>query len=152
MARLRITCGDLREENAVLVRKAAADPEDLKWLIYFRAPTSETQVLALVRHGLVLLLARDPSFCGRESVTTWASQPGTDWRAFRVDFVGRNLAGFRATMKEAYVAARLNAKVVTTQQPPNVTMYRQLPKGPRLFRGTLEELEDALRQALAFLA
>jgi len=39
--------------------------QELKWLIYFRAPASKAQVLAIVRDGLALLFDKDPLFRGR---------------------------------------------------------------------------------------
>ena len=120
----------------------------MKWLLYFRAPASKAQVLAVVRAGLVALFTKDPSFCGRECATFWAVQERSDWQAFRIDYVGHKLAAFRAAMKVAYATARLPAREVRTTQPPSVTLYRQLPQVPPLFAGTLEELADALQDAM----
>ena len=96
----------------------------------------------------MVLFAKDPSFCGRECATFWAVQEHSDWQAFRIDYVGRKLAAFRAAMKVARVAARLPAKEVRTTQPPSVTLYRQLPDVPPLFAGTLEELAAVLQDAM----
>jgi len=151
----------LRVENAELRRQLrdhgiahAPEPAELKWLLYFRAPASKAQVLSIVREGLAALFAKDPSFRGRDCATSWAVQERSTWAAFRIDYVGANLQGFRAAMKKAYVAARLPASEVATTQPTNVTLYRQLPNVPPLFEGTLEELSVALQEALeqVFLA
>ena len=123
-------------------------PAELKWLIYFRAPATKAQVLAVVREGLVLLFAKDPSFRRRECATFWAAQERPDWQAFRVDYVGFKLAAFRAAMKAAHANAQLPANDVRTTQPPSVTLYRQLPHVPPLSTGTLEELAGALQDAM----
>ena len=96
----------------------------------------------------MVLFAKDPSFCGRECATFWAAQERSDWRAFRIDYVGHKLAAFRTAMKAAHVAARLPAREVRTTQPPSVELYRQLPQVPPLFSGTLEELAGALQDAM----
>ncbi len=54
-------------------------PTELKWLIYFRAPASKAQVLAIVREGLAALLAKDPSFRTRECATFWVAQERPNW-------------------------------------------------------------------------
>ena len=123
-------------------------PPELKWLSYFREPASKAQVLTIVREGLVALFAKDPSFCGRECATFWAAQEHSDWKAFRIDYVGHKLPTFRAAMKVAYAAARLPAKEVRTTQPPSVALYRQLPRLPSLFAGTLEDLAGALQDPM----
>ena len=106
------------------------------------------QVLAIVRDGLTALLAQDPSFRSYDCLTSWAAQEDSTWEAFRVDYVGANLKGFRAAMKKAYVTARLPASEVRTTQPATVALYRQLPPMPPLFTGTLEELAGALQDAM----
>ena len=121
---------------------------ELKWLIYFRAPASKAQVLAIVREGLVALLAKDLSFGTRECATFWAAQERSNWQAFRIDYVGFKLAAFRAAMKAAHAEAQLPANAVRTTQPPSVALYRQLPEVPPLFSGTLEELAAALQDAM----
>ena len=123
-------------------------PAELKWLIYFRAPATKAQVLAVVREGLVLLFAKDPSFRGRECATFWAAQGRSNWQAFRIDYVGFKLAAFRAAMKAAHADAQVPANAVRTTQPPSVTLYRQLPDVPPLSTGTLEELAGALQDAM----
>ena len=123
-------------------------PAELRWLIYFRAPATKAQVLAVVRAGLVLLFAKDPSFRGRECATFWAAQERPDWQAFRIDYVGFKLATFRAVMKAALANAQLPANDVRTTQPPLVALYRQLPQVPPLSTGTLEELAGALQDAM----
>ena len=105
-------------------------------------------MLSIVREGLVALFAKEPSFRGRECTTFWATQERSGWQAFRVDYVGHKLAAFRTAMKAAYSAAQLPASEVRTTQPPSVTLYRQLPQVPPLFTGTLEELADALQDAM----
>ncbi len=107
------------------------------------------QVLAIVRDGLTALLAQDPSFRSYDCFTSWAAQEGSStWEAFRVDYVGANLKGFRAAMKKAYVTARLPASEVRTTQPASVALYRQLPPVPPLFAGPLEALASALQDAM----
>ena len=130
-------------------------PNELKWLIYFRAPASQeqgrvmkAQVLAVVRAGLEALFAKDPSFRGHECATFWAAQERPDWQAFRIDYVGFKLAAFRTAMKAAHANAQLPANAVRTTQPPSVSLYRQLPEVPPLFSGRLEELASALRDAI----
>ena len=123
-------------------------PAELKWLIYFRAPASKAQVLAVVHAGLAALFAKDPSFRGRECATFWAAQERPDWQAFRIDYVGFNLPAFRAAMKAAHASAQLPANAVRTTQPPSVALYRRLPEVPPLSTGTLEELAAALRDAM----
>ena len=123
-------------------------PAELKWLIYFRAPASKAQVLAVVRAGLEALLAKDPSFRGHECAASWAAQERPDWQAFRIDYVGFKLAAFRAAMKAAHADAQLPANTVRTTQPPSVTLYRQLPEVPPLSTGTLEELAGALQDSM----
>ena len=49
-------------------------PTELKYLMYFRAPARKTQVLAIVREGLIALFAKDPLFRARECATFWAAQ------------------------------------------------------------------------------
>ena len=103
---------------------------ELKWLIYFRVPAQEQagalkgRVLAIVRDGLVALLAKDPAFRTRECATSWAAQEHPDWQAFRIDYVGFKLAVFRAAMKAAHADAQVPANEVRTTQPPAVTLYR----------------------------
>ena len=123
-------------------------PTELKWLIYFRAPATKAQVLAVVRAGLVALFAKDPSFRRRECATFWAAQERPNWQAFRIDYVGFKLATFRAAMKAAHENAQLPANAVRTTQPPLVALYRQLPQVPPLSTGTLEELAGALQDAM----
>ena len=105
-------------------------------------------MLAIVRDGLVDLLAKDPAFRTRECATSWAAQEHPNWQAFRIDYVGFNLTAFRAAMKAAHADAQVPANEVRTTQPPSVTLYRQLPEVPPLFTGTLEELAAALRDAM----
>ena len=100
----------LRIENEELRRQLDSHgiqrmPNELKWLIYFRAPASKAQVLAIVRSGLTALFAKNPSFRGCECATFWAAQELSDWRAFRVHYVGFKLAAFRAAMKAAHSEA-----------------------------------------------
>jgi len=87
---------------------------ELKWLIYFRAPASKAQVLAIVREGLVALLAKDLSFGTRECATFWATQERPNWQAFRIDYVGFKLVTFRAAMKAAHTDAQLPVNAVRT--------------------------------------
>ena len=105
-------------------------------------------MLAVVRAGLDLLLAKDPSFRGHECATFWAAQERPDWQAFRIDYVGFKLTAFRAAMKAAHADAQLPGNAVRTTQPPSVSLYRQLPQVPPLFSGKLEELATALRDAM----
>ena len=93
-------------------------PDELRWLIYFRAPASKAQVLAVVHAGLAALFAKDPSFRGRECATFWAAQERPDWQAFRIDYVGFKLAAFRSAMKAAHTDAQLPANAARTTQPP----------------------------------
>ena len=123
-------------------------PNELKWLLYFRAPVSKAQVLAIVRSGLAALFAKDPSFRGYECATFWAAEELSDWRAFRIDYAGFKLAAFRTAMKAAHAEAQLPANRVRTTQPPSVSLYRQLPQVPPLSTGTLEELASALQDAM----
>ena len=100
----------LRIENEGLRRQLDSHgvqrmPNELKWLLYFRAPVSKAQVLAIVRSGLTALFAKNPSFRGCECATFWAAQELSDWRAFRVHYVGFKLAAFRAAMKAAHSEA-----------------------------------------------
>ena len=148
LAHLRIENEELRRQ---LDRERRGDPRmpaELKWLIYFRAPATKAQVLAVVRAGLVALFAKDPSFRRRECATFWAAQERPNWQAFRVDYVGFKLAAFRAAMKAAHADAQVPANAVRTTQPPSVTLYRQLPDVPPLSTGTLEELAGALQDAM----
>ena len=140
----------LRIENEELRRQLDSHgiqrmPNELKWLIYFRAPASNAQVLAIVRSGLAALFAKDPSFRGHECATFWAAEERSDWRAFRVHYVGFKLAAFRTAMKAAHADAQLPANRVRTTQPSSVALYRQLPEVPPLFAGTLEELAGILQ-------
>ena len=121
---------------------------ELKWLLYFKEPISRQQVMSIVSAGLAALFARDPSFRGRPCATSYAAQAGSDWRAFRVDFVGGRLVVLRKAMKAALANAHLPAAEIGTQQPPRVTLYRQPPELPPMFEGTLAELERALREAV----
>ena len=121
---------------------------ELRWLLYFRAPTARQQVMAVVSAGLAALFARDPSFRGRQCATSYARQDGSAWEAFRVDFVGARLPVLRKAMKAALADAHLPPAEISTQQPPRVTLYRQLPELPPMFEGTLAELERALRDAV----
>ena len=105
-------------------------------------------MLTVVRAGLEMLLAKDPSFCGHECAAFWAAQERPDWQAFRIDYVGFKLAAFRGAMKAAHANAQLPANAVHTTQPPSVSLYRQLPEVPPLFSGRLEELAAALRDAM----
>ena len=105
-------------------------------------------MLAVVRAGLAALFAKDPSFRGRECATFWAAQERPDWQAFRIDYVGFNLAAFRTVMKAALADAELPASAVRTTQPPSVALYRQLPEVPPVSTGTLEELAGALQDAM----
>ena len=141
----------LRIENEGLRRQLDRDqrmPTELKWLIYFRAPASKAQVLAVVCVGLRALFAKDPSFRTRECATFWAAQERPDWQAFRIDYVGFKLAVFRTAMKAAHADAQLPANAVRTTQPPSVSLYRRLPEAPPLSTGTLEELASALQDAM----
>ena len=148
IAHLRVENEELRRQLRDHGIEQVPEPAELKWLIYFRAPASKAQVLAVVREGLAALFAREPSFRGRECATFWAAQERSGWQAFRVDYVGHKLAAFRTAMKAAHAAARLPASEVRTTQPPSVTLYRQLPQVPPLFAGTLEELAGALQDAM----
>ena len=148
IAHLRVENAELRRQLRDRGMEQVPEPAELKWLIYYRAPASRAQVLAVVREGLAALFAKEPSFRGIECATFWATQEHSDWKAFRIDYVGHNLATFRAAMKAAYAAARLPAKEVRTTQPPSVALYRQLPQLPALFAGTLEELAAALQDAM----
>ena len=105
-------------------------------------------MLAVVRAGLDLLLAKDPSFRGHECATSWAAQERPDWQAFRIDYVGFKLTAFRAAMKAAHADAELPGNAVRTTQPTSVSLYRQLPQVPPLFSGKLEDLAAALRDAM----
>ncbi len=96
----------------------------------------------------MVLFAKDPSFCGRECATFWAAQEGTDWQAFRIDYVGFNIAAFRAAMKAAHADANVPIHEIRTTQPPKVSLYRQLPEVPPLSTRTLEELAAALQDAM----
>jgi hypothetical protein len=75
-------------------------------------------VLVIVRAGLEMLFARDPSFRRHDCAASWAVQERPDWRAFRIDYVGFKLAAFRAAMKAAHADAQLPANEVRTTQPP----------------------------------
>ena len=75
-------------------------------------------MLTVVRAGLEMLLAKDPSFRGHECATFWATQECPDWQAFRIDYVGFKLAAFRSAMKAAHTAAQLPANAARTTQPP----------------------------------
>ena len=148
LAHLRIENEGLRRQ---LDREKRGDQRmlaELKWLIYFRAPASKAQVLAIVREGLVALFAKDPSFRGRECATFWATQERSNWQAFRIDYVGFKLATFRATMKAVHADAQLPANAVRTTQPPSVSLYRQLPQVPPLSTGTLGDLAGALQHSM----
>ena len=123
-------------------------PNELKYLLYFRAPATKAQVLAIVREGLVALFAKDPLFRARECATFWAAQERSDWQAFRIDYVGFNIAAFRAAMKAAHADAHVPIQEIRTTQPPKVSLYRQVPGGPPLSTGTLEELAGALQNAM----
>ena len=123
-------------------------PAELRWLIYFRAPATKAQVLTIVRDGLAALFARDPLFRARECATFWAAQERPDWQAFRIEYVGFNLAAFRAAMKAAHADAHVPTQEIRTTQPPKVSLYRQLPEVPPLSTGTLEELAGALQDAM----
>ena len=148
LAHLRIENEELRRQ---LDRERRGDPRmpaELKWLIYFRAPATKAQVLAVVRAGLVALFAKDPSFRRRECATFWVAQEWPNWLAFRVDYLGHKIVTFRATMKAAHADAQLPAGEVRTTQPPHVSLYRQLPQPPPLFSGTMEELAGALQDGM----
>ena len=123
-------------------------PTELKYLMYFRAPARKAQVLAIVREGLIALFAKDPLFCARECATFWTAQERPDWQAFRIDYVGFNLAAFRTAMKAAHADAQVPIHEVRTTQPPSVALYRQVPQVLPLFTGTLEELAAALEDGL----
>ena len=123
-------------------------PAELKYLMYFRAPATKAQVLAIVREGLAALFAKDPLFRARECAAFWAAQERPNWQAFRINYVGFNLAAFRAAMKAAHADAHVPIHEVRTTQPPNVALYRQVPEGLPLFTGTLEELAAALQDAM----
>ena len=123
-------------------------PAELKYLIYFRAPATKAQVLAIVREGLAALFAKDPLFRARECATFWAAQERPNWQAFRIDYVGFNIAAFRAAMKAAHADARVPIHEIRTTQPPKVSLYRKLPEVPPLSTGTLEELAAALQDAM----
>ncbi len=114
LAHLRVENAELRRQLRDRGAAHAPEPAELKWLIYFRAPASKAQVLAVVREGLAALFAREPSFRGRECATFWAAQERSGWQAFRVDYVGHKLAAFRTAMKAAHAAARLPASEVRT--------------------------------------
>ena len=148
LAHLQIENEELRRQLGRERRGDQRMPAELKWLIYFRAPASKAQVLAVVREGLVALFAKDPSFRTRECATFWAAQEHPNWQAFRVDYVGFKLAAFRAAMKAAHADAQVPANAVRTTQPPSVSLYRQLPEVPPLSTGTLEELAAALQDAM----
>ena len=104
-------------------------------------------MLIVVRAGLEMLLAKDPSFRRHECTASWAAQEHPDWQAFRIDYLGFKLAAFRSAMKAAHADAQLPANAARTTQPPQVSLYRQLPDAPR-FSGTLEDLAAALRDAM----
>ena len=123
-------------------------PAELKYLMYFRAPATKAQVLAIVRDGLAALFAKDPLFRARECATFWAAQERPNWQAFRINYVGFKLAAFRAAMKTAHADAHGPIHEVRTTQPPNVALYRQVPEVLPLFTGTLEELAAALQDAM----
>ena len=123
-------------------------PNELKYLLYFRAPATKAHVLAIVREGLVALFAKDPLFRARECATSWAAQERSDWQAFRIDYVGFNIAAFRAAMKAAHADAQVSIHEVRTTQPPSVALYRQGPPVLPLFTGSLEELAAALEDGL----
>ncbi len=148
LAHLRVENEGLRRQLDRENRGVQRMPNELKWLLYFRAPASKEQVLAVVRSGLAVLFAKDPSFRGRECATFWAAEELSDWRAFRVHYIGFKLAAFRSAMKAAHSEAQLPANRVRTTQPPSVALYRQLPDVPPLFAGTLEELAAALQDAM----
>ena len=140
LAHLRIENEELRRQLGRERRGDQRMPNELKWLIYFRAPAShrqvsprvgreqdrvlKAQVLAVVRVGLEALFEKDPSFRGRECATFWAAQERSDWRAFRIDYAGFKLAAFRASMKAAHANAQLPDNAVRTTQPPSVSLYR----------------------------
>ena len=144
LAHLRIENEELRRQLDRGSRGVQRMPNELKWLLYFRAPISKAQVLAIVRSGLAALFAKDPSFRGYECATFWAAEELSDWRAFRIDYAGFKLAAFRTAMKAAHTEAQLPANRVRTTQPSSVALYRQLPEVPPLFAGTLEELAGIL--------
>ena len=148
LAHLRIENEGLRRQLDNEGRRVQRMPNELKWLLYFRAPISKAQVLAIVRSGLAALFAKDPSFRGYECATFWAAEELSDWRAFRIDYAGFKLAAFRTAMKAAHAEAQLPANRVRTTQPPSVSLYRQLPQVPPLSTGTLEELAGALQDAM----
>ena len=105
-------------------------------------------MLVVVRAGLDLLLAKDPSFREHECATCWAAQERPDWQAFRIDYLGFKLTAFRAAMKAAHADAQLPGNAVRTTQPPSVSLYRQQAQVPPLFSGKLEDLATALRDAM----
>ena len=150
VARLRVVNEELQRQLGLEVRGDQRMPAELRWLIYFRAPATKVQVLPIVRDGLAALFAKDPLFQGRECATFWAAQERPNWQAFRIDYVGFNLAAFRAAMKAANADAQLQlpANAVRTTQPSSVALYRQVPGGPPVFTGTLEELAGALQDAM----
>ena len=65
LAHLRVENEGLRRELDRENRGVQRMPNELKWLLYFRAPASKEQVLAVVRSGLAVLFAKDPSFRAR---------------------------------------------------------------------------------------
>ena len=148
VAHLRVVNEELQRQLGLEVRGDQRMPAELRWLIYFRAPATKVQVLPIVRAGLAALFAKDPLFQGRECATFWAAQERPNWQAFRIDYVGFNLAAFRTAMKAALADAQVPANAVRTTQPSNVALYRQVPGGPPLSTGTLEELAAALQAAM----
>ena len=105
LAHLRIENEGLRRQLDNEGRRVQRMPNELKWLLYFRAPISKAQVLGIVRSGLAALFAKDPSFRDYECATFWAAEELSDWRAFRVHYVGFKLAAFRTAMKAAHAEA-----------------------------------------------
>ena len=105
IAHLRIENKELRRQLDNEGGRVQRMPNELKWLLYFRAPVSKAQVLGIVRSGLAALFAKDPSFRGYACATFWAAEELSDWRAFRVHYVGFKLAAFRTAMKAAHAEA-----------------------------------------------
>ena len=136
------------ENEALRAQQLPRAPSELRWLVYFRAPATKEQVLSFVRDGLAAVFAQDPLFQGRRCATFWLSQEGSPWQAFRIEYVGFNLVGFRTAMKSARAIAQVPAAIMRTTQPPSVKLYRKLPPMPPLFEGSLDELAVALREAL----
>ena len=144
-AHLRLENEELRKHILDLERRVHAE---LKWLIYFREPASKAQVQAIVCEGLAALFAKEPMFRSYECATFWVAQERPDWKAFRIDYVGCRLVAFRAAMKVAHADAQMPAGTVRTTQPPSVSLYKQPPQVPPVFTGTLEELANALQDAM----